>query len=226
MRALAIATLLWMVEPSGGTATEPAGAPGGRSAPVLSAQGPGAAAPAAPLLLTDETERLLAAGEIVLLDRLPPGATPDAQGGTAVALIRAPVEKVWSILVDYSGHHRFYPRLVGAEVLAASERHALVRYTAAIGPLSFTFHMDKYRDPVQRRIEWQLAPGRPNSLFLENSGYWLADGRDGASLVTYGLAVRTVLPAFLTRAAERDSLAETITGLRRLAEPPHGSGAR
>ena len=58
----------------------------------------------------------------------------------------------------------------------------------------------------------------------ENSGYWLVERRDGASLVTYALAVRTLLPAFLTRAAERDSLVETINGVRRLAEK--GDGAK
>jgi uncharacterized membrane protein len=182
--------------------------------------GTGGAAPQVPLALSGDQERRLAAGEIVLLDALPPGASEQAQGGTAVALVRAPVEKVWSILVDYPGHPRFYPRLVSAEVLTMSKGHALVRYVAAIGFMSFTFHMDKYRDPASRRIEWRLAPAHANSLFRENSGYWQVNARDGASLVTYGLAVRTVLPAFLTRAAERDSLVETITGLRRLAEGP------
>jgi ribosome-associated toxin RatA of RatAB toxin-antitoxin module len=179
---------------------------------------PVATAPASPLPLSADDERRLAGGEIVVLDILPPGASPYAQGGTAVGLVRAPVEKVWSILIDYPGHPRFYPRLVSAEVLKTSERHVLVRYVAAIGLLSFTFHMDKYQDPPRRRIEWQLATGHPNSLFRENAGYWQVDRRDGASLVTYGLAVRTVLPAFLTRAAERDSLVDTINGLRRLAE--------
>jgi len=176
------------------------------------------AAHTTPLPLPDDHERRLAAGEIILLDTLPPGASRDAQGGTAVALVRAPVETVWSILVDYPGHPRFYPRLVSAEVLKASEGHALVRYVVAIGLLSFSFHMDKYQDALRRRIEWQLATGHSNSLFRENSGYWQVDRRDGASLVTYALAVRTVLPAFLTRAAERDSLVDTINGLRRLAE--------
>lgn len=187
---------------------------------------PVTAAPAGSLPLPEDHERRLAAGEIIVLDTLPPGASPQAQGGTAVALVRAPVERVWSILVDYPGHPRFYPRLVSAEVLRASAGHALVRYVAAIGFLSFTFTMDKHQDLARRRIEWQLAEGYPNGLFRENSGYWQVDRRDGASLVTYGLAVRTVLPAFLTRAAERDSLVDTIAGLRRLAEGPDGPGAR
>src|SRR5215467_8822423 len=173
-----------------------------------------------PLPLPADSERRLSAGEILILDVLPPGASADAQGGTAVAVVRAPVEKVWSILIDYKGHPRYYPRLASAEVLESSDGRALVRYTAAIGFLSFTFHMDKTQDPVRRRIEWQLAPGRSNSLFKENSGYWQVDPRDEVSLVTYALAVRTVLPGFLTRSSERESLVETIKGLRRLAEQP------
>ena len=182
------------------------------------------AARADPLPLTEDRQRRLAAGEIVVVDTLPPGASPHAQGGTAVAVVRAPVEEVWSILIDYSGHPRFYPRVVAVEVLKVNDGHALVRYVVGIGLLSFMFHMDKHQDAARRRIEWQLADGHANSLFRENSGYWLVERRDGASLVTYALAVRTLLPAFLTRAAERDSLVETINGVRRLAEK--GDGAK
>jgi hypothetical protein len=99
-----------------------------------------------------------------------------------------------------------------------------VRYVVGIGPMSFSFHMDKHQDAARRRIEWTLADGQPNSLFRENSGYWQVERRDGSSLVTYALAVRTLLPAFFTRSAERDSLVETITGVRRLAET--GDGAK
>ena len=188
----------------------------------LAAAGSGSvtASTPSPLPMPADSERRLAAGEIIVLDVLPPGASPDAQGGTAVAIVRAPVEKVWSILIDYKGHPRYYPRLKSAEVLESSDGRALVRYTAAVGFLSFTFHMDKTQDPVRHRIEWHLAPGRSNSLFRENSGYWQVNPHDGASLVAYALAVRTVLPGFLTRSSERDSLVDTITGLRRLAEQP------
>ena len=187
---------------------------------MLVATGPVTASPPPPLPVPADAERRLAAGEIIVLDVLPPGASAEAQGGTAVAIVRAPVEKVWSILVDYKGHPRYYPRLTSAEVLESSDGRALVRYTAAVGFLSFTFHMDKTQDPVRRRIEWQLAPGHSNSLFRENSGYWQVDPHDGASLVVYGLAVRTILPGFLTRSSERNSLVDTITGLRRLSEQP------
>jgi hypothetical protein len=176
------------------------------------------------LPLTGDQEHRLVSCEIILVDALPSGASESAGGGTAIALVRAPVEKVWSILIDYRNHPRYYPRVTSVEVVSGSERHALVRYVAAIGLLSFSFHMDKYPDAARRRIEWQLAKGHSNSLFLENSGYWQVDPREEASVVTYALAVRTVVPAFLTRVAERDSLVDTINGLRKLAEADEAGG--
>ena len=78
--------------------------------------------------------------------------------------------------------------------------------------------MMKYPDPARRRIEWHLDPAHPNNFFRENTGYWQVDATEGGSLVTYAIAVRTILPGFVTREAERRSLVETIEKLRTLVE--------
>jgi len=44
------------------------------------------------------------------------------------------------------------------------------------------------------------------------------DPAEGGSLVTYAIAVRTILPGFVTLGAERDSLVDTIQRLRKLVE--------
>jgi hypothetical protein len=48
--------------------------------------------------------------------------------------------------------------------------------------------------------------------------HWLLaiDEAAGRTVVTYAVAVRTLLPAFATRGAERDSLVRTITAMRKL----------
>ena len=175
----------------------------------------GGAAP--PDLSADQRQRL-SAGEVVVLDTLPAGASKSAGGGTAVGLVRAAPARVWPVLVDYRGHPRYYPRVVSAEVVEADSQHALVRYEVGVGPLSFGFHMVKYPDPVRRRIEWHLDASRPNNFFRENTGYWQVDPAEGGSLVTYAIAVRTILPGFVTLGAERDSLVDTIQRLRKLLE--------
>jgi ribosome-associated toxin RatA of RatAB toxin-antitoxin module len=176
-------------------------------------------------LSVDQQQRL-AAGEVVVLDTLPPGATKSAGGGTAVALVRAAPERVWSVLVDYRGHPRYYPRVVSAEVVEVDAQHALVRYTVGVGPFSFGFYMIKYPDPVRRRIEWHLDANHPNNFFRENSGYWQVDVAEGGSLVTYAIAVRTILPGFFTHGAERESLVDTIKKLRKLVEDEKGAATR
>ena len=92
-----------------------------------------------------------------MLDELPPGASPDAGGGTVVALVRAPVELVWGVLTDYSGRPRYYPRVVRAQVLERDGPRVVVRYAVQIGFFTFHLHMNKVADPARHRIDWQLA---------------------------------------------------------------------
>ncbi|HZP36966.1 MAG TPA: SRPBCC family protein [Methylomirabilota bacterium] len=175
-------------------------------------------AAAGDLLALDEDERRrLGAGEIVLRDVRPPGASASASGGTAVALVRAPVERVWGVLTDYPGHPRYYPRVTAAEVLESNGPEVLVRYTIQIGFFTFDFHMRKHADVARRRIDWHLAEDRANGLLRENSGYWLVEPHPQGSVVTYAVATRTLIPGFLTASSQRDSLVETIIGLRRVA---------
>jgi ribosome-associated toxin RatA of RatAB toxin-antitoxin module len=166
--------------------------------------------------------RRLAAGEVVVNDALPPGASKTARGGTAVAMVRASPEQVWRVIVDYRGHPRYYPRVTAADVVEADAWHVIVHYRVAVGPFSFGFYMEKYPDPLRRRVDWHLADGRPHGLFRENSGYWQVDPMEAAdaSLITYAIAVRTMLPAVVTGGAESASLAETVIALRKLVEPP------
>ena len=168
------------------------------------------------LALNDDEQRRLSAGEILIRDVRPPGASAGATGGTAIAVVRAPVERVWSVLTDYPGHPRYYPRVTAAEVLETKGPEVLVRYTIQIGFLTFDFHMRKVADVERRRIDWHLAEDRPNGLLRENSDYWLVEPRPEGSVVTYAVATRTMMPGFLTASSQRDSLVETIIGLRRV----------
>ena len=177
-----------------------------------------AAAPASLRELSEDDRKRLKAGDVLVADTLPRGASESARGGTALGLVRASPEQVWRVLIDYPGHPRYYPRVVAAEVVGRSERGVLVRYEVGLGLFSFGFHMEKFPDERRRRIDWHLAEGYSHGRFRENSGYWQVDAADADSLVTYAHAVRTLLPGFVTRSAERESLTETVVALRKLVE--------
>ena len=180
-----------------------------------------AAASAAPtIVISEDIRRRAAAGDVVVTAELPLGASNMARGGTAFAVLRASPDQVWRVIMDYRSHPRFYPHMTSAEVVERDERRAIIRYRVGVGRFSFRFYMVNYPDPRQRRVEWHLAEGRPHGLFRENSGYWQVDVTDdgAASLVTYAIAVRVMLPASVTARGERASLTETIVALRKLVE--------
>jgi hypothetical protein len=169
--------------------------------------------------LSPDVQRRLDAGEIVLLDELPPGGDArDSHGGTAVAVVRATPAAVWRLLVDYAQHAGLYPRVVGAQILETRADRTLVRYVVGVGPFSFGFHVHNFPEPALGRLAWRLAVERPNDLFRDSWGYWEVQPRADGSIVTYAMAARTVLPAFLTRGAERDGLVETLRAVRARAE--------
>lgn len=169
--------------------------------------------------LSDDQRRLLDGGEVVVLPVLPPGKDPrGSQGGTALSVVRAPASAVWQVLIDYQRHRGLYPNVVEAEVLESTASRALVRYVVGIGPFMFGFHVNNYPDAAHHRLVWRLAEGRRNGLFRDSWGYWEVDPDARGAIVTYAMAARTMLPAFLTRASERDGLVETVRAVRQRAE--------
>ena len=63
-----------------------------------------------------------------------------------------------------------------------------------------------------------MKTSRANQLFRQSWGYWQIDRYRDAVMLTYAMAAQTVLPAFLTRGAERDGLVDTIKAVRDRAE--------
>jgi hypothetical protein len=94
----------------------------------------------------------------------------------------------------------------------------LVRYVVGVGPFSFGFHVNNYPNQARNRLAWRLARERRNDLFRDSWGYWEVQPDARGAILTYAMAARTALPAFLTRGAERGGLVETIKAVRARAE--------
>jgi len=159
-------------------------------------------------------------GEIVFKPDLPQSeGSQTGNGGTAMALVDADVEAVWRILTDFAHYAGLFPRLKESEVVDQFGTRALVRFHVNVGPFHFRFNIAHVVSWGNRQIRWHLDRTQTNDLFQDTWGYWQLDPLPGSRvLVTYGMASRTVLPAFLTRGSEQDSVVQTIAALKARVE--------
>jgi ribosome-associated toxin RatA of RatAB toxin-antitoxin module len=176
-------------------------------------------APAALPLSQSDLSRLNR-GEIVFKSEIPTAdGAPRGNGGTAVALVDGDLATVWRILTDFSHYAGLFPRVKESEVVDQHGAQSLVRFHVAAGPFNFRFsvqHVVSWRD---RRIHWRLDQSQSNDLFRDTWGYWqLEPSSGGRVLVTYAMGSQTVLPAFLTRGSEQDSVVKTVAALKTRVE--------
>ncbi len=179
---------------------------------------------AGPPALTPSDLARLGRGEIVFKADLPfADGAPSGNGGTAVALLEADVETVWRILTDFGHYAGLFPRLRESEVINQEGARARVRFHVAVGLFNFRFTVAQDVSWGERRIQWRLDRSQTNDLFHDTWGYWQLDlAAGGQVLVTYAMGSQTVLPAFLTRGSEQDSVVKTMSALKARAERTRG----
>jgi len=173
----------------------------------------------APALTPDDLDRL-SRGEILFRAEVPvaDGALA-GNGGTAVMVLEADPETVWRILTDFDHYAGLFPRLKESEVLHRDGGAALVLFRVGVGPFNFRFFVTHLVSREERQISWRLERSRANDLFEDTWGYWRLEPLPGGRLlVTYAMGSRTVLPAFLTRGSEQDSVLQTVAALRTRVE--------
>jgi len=185
--------------------------------------GPAEAPAETPGLSPGDLSRL-SRGEILYREQLPTAEdAPAGNGGTAVAVLKADPEEVWRILMDFDHYAGLFPRLKGSEVVHRNGERALVRFHVAVGFFNFRFFVAHMVSQEGRELRWRLDRSRENDLFRDTWGYWRLDPLpDGRVLVTYAMGSQTVLPAFMTRGSEQESVVKTVAALKARVEQSRG----
>jgi len=165
----------------------------------------------------DSLMPLLRRGEIVMESN-----TSDENGASVslLAFIRAPVERIWEIIISCRYVHAFVAGLEFCQVLQDSGDYALTRQVVDKGwttpRMDFTF--ETRRQPF-RHMEFQLTEGNLKSMH----GSWdFAIYPDGV-VVRHELALQPLLPAprWLVRRNLKKDLPDMLRCIRGLAS---GSG--
>jgi ribosome-associated toxin RatA of RatAB toxin-antitoxin module len=165
-----------------------------------------------------ETLVQLGNGGIVLLD-----ARSDEAGGSArvQALIQAPAEAVWDIIISCEKAFIFVKGLKKCEILEETAGRALIHQvvkTSWIVPTQ-DFVFESSRDPY-REIQFQLVEGNLKAM----AGKWRFTESSDGLLLDYEIRIRPGMPvpAFIVSHVIRKGMPDLIACIRGLAG---GSGS-
>ena len=162
----------------------------------------------------DQTMARLQAGEWVLERDV-----SDAQGAAASILIfiRAPVERIWAIIVSCRYVEVFVPGLEYCEVLEDRGDYAVTRQVVDKGwtmpRMDFTF--ETRREPY-RHMQFNLLEGNLKAM----RGSWAFESVPGGVLVRHVLVLRPLVPAprWLVRRNMNKDLPDLMQCIRGLTE--------
>lgn len=138
---------------------------------------------------------------------------------TSSITINSDRSRVMAAIADFPSYPAWAEGIKSAEVLAtgAGDRAERVRFTLEAGPIKDTYVL-AYDWEGDEAVRWDLAE-RGKVLSGMTGSYRLAN-RDGATDVTYELAVDVSIPmiGMLKRKAEKTIIDTALRGLKRHVE--------
>lgn len=132
---------------------------------------------------------------------------------------------VMAVIADFGAYPDWATGVRAAEVVEAGPdgRPRLVRFVLDAGMIRDSYVL-AYEWDSTTAVRWQLAEA--GSMVTEMSGAYLLAGEDGATRVSYELAVgtRVPLPGLIRRRAEKTIVDTALRGLRSRVEAGPSAG--
>lgn len=138
--------------------------------------------------LTQNEQRALDAGELVVREATRSEGSLDLVGGTSYQLIDAKPDVLWKALLDTPRYPRMMPRVLEAKLVSQDddERTVYLRQGAA-GILEKRYYLTLDVDEERRDIAFALDRRRPHNVEAAWGFCSLRPYRDGRVLLTYGV---------------------------------------
>jgi len=142
-----------------------------------------------------------------------------ADATTSSIAIAAPPEQVMAVIADFEAYPEWASQVKTVEVLAADDtgRAERVRFTMDAGPIKDSYTLDYDWAPDGLSVSWHLVKGQ---MQRAQEGSYTLVGNEGATTVTYALAVDLSIPmiGMLRRKAEKVIIDTALNGLKRRVE--------
>jgi hypothetical protein len=111
-------------------------------------------------------------------------------GGTAWAIIDAPVEEIWSMLLDWDAYRLVWPSTMEMKELSRKGNRMLIRMRLGHPIIQVLYHIEMRRNDAKRILSFRTVDTHPSDVD-EIRGYWrLFPQQDGRTLVAYVVAFR------------------------------------
>lgn len=133
--------------------------------------------------------------------------------------VKAPPEKVWSILTDYDNASKVFPQMKKCKLVQDNGNHKLVKHTIAPSGLPGSYEYTvEVKENAPHAMEWHRVSG----AFKQVDGYWKLEPLDGGrtTLVTYASYVDGgfLMPQPLIKRQCRIDMPGVMTTLKAQAE--------
>lgn len=142
-----------------------------------------------------------------------------ADATTSSIAIAAPPEQVMAVIADFEAYPEWASQVKTVEVLASDDagRAERVRFTMDAGPIKDSYTLDYDWAPDGLSVSWHLVKGQ---MQRAQEGSYTLVGNEGATTVTYALAVDLSIPmiGMLRRKAEKVIIDTALNGLKRRVE--------
>src|SRR5262249_42634737 len=139
--------------------------------------------------------------------------------------VAAPRAEVMTVIADFASYPEWASAVRSAEVVGRGSdgRASRVRFQLDAGGIKDSYVLS-YDWDDDAGVRWDLA--EPGSVITALSGGYLLADADGATKVTYDLAVdvRIPMPGMLKRRAEKTIIDTALRGLKDRAEARRGDG--
>jgi uncharacterized membrane protein len=133
--------------------------------------------------------------------------------------IDVPRPVIMAVIADFPAYPQWASGVRSAEVIedGPGGRPLRVRFTLDAGIIKDSYVLG-YSWDADQRVQWELA--ERGSVISQMSGAYQLDERDGATTVTYELAVGLAVPmiGMLKRRAEKTIIDTALKGLRGRAQ--------
>ena len=149
-----------------------------------------------------------------VIKMLPTSGQKGFYGGSGYALIDAPVDEVWKVLLDFQLYTKMFPNTEVCTPVSRKGNKTLVKMKIGHPVVNVRYHVETTADESEKSLHFQLLSDYPHDID-SLTGYWrLFPQAGGRTLAAYVVSVKA--PPGIVAIAGDDLATRAVTALLKI----------